>query len=198
MDSCKVPDRHRTIRLLKLLMLFFKANKPGVSKYGLECLIFLLQQQYLLSERDATQAFYGMFVNTKGKVDSFVPADMWMEWTVRVIKKHINHLMGNKNSPNIQKKSRSLCAISEIADTFKAECDTVIRSKKHKTPDANSDEENIWNDVNSMRPFQFTPSREYPSFPEMPASMRDRLDAVGYDAWIRTRVPHYGVHFGVI
>ncbi len=197
MDSCKLPDRHRTIRLIKLLMMFFKADKPGVSKYGVECLIFLLQQQYLLSERDANDAFYAMFVNTKGKVDTFVPADMWMEWTVRVIKKHINHLMGNKNSSIIQKKSRSLCAVSEIAENFKAECDSVIRCKKHKTPDNKADEESIWNDVHSIKPFQFTPSREFPSFPEMPPSMRARLNAVRYDAWIRTRVPHYGVHFGV-
>ena len=197
MDSCKLPDRHRTIRLIKLLMMFFKADKPGVSKYGVECLIFLLQQQYLLSEHDATEAFYAMFINTKGKIDTFVPADMWMEWTVRVIKKHVNHLMGNKNSSTIQKKSRSLCAINEIAENFKAECDSVVRCKKHKTPDSKADEESIWNDVHSIKPFEFTPSREFPSFPEMPPSMRARLNAVRYDAWIRTRVPHYGVHFGV-
>ena len=117
-DSCKLPDRQRTIRLIKILMWMFKANKPLVSKYGIECLRFLVQQLYVLSEQRATQSFYGMFINTKGKIDSFVASDMWMEWVVRVVKKHITPMMANQNAKYIQEKTTSLCALNQITLGF--------------------------------------------------------------------------------
>ena len=89
LDVIHLPDRDRCLRLLKLAMIFFKANK-NLSKYAHEILRFLVHQTCTLSETEAHEVFYGLFVNTRGKKDSHIPADLQVEHLVRTTKKHIN------------------------------------------------------------------------------------------------------------
>ena len=84
---------------MMMLVWMFKSHKPRASKYCLEYLRFVIQLFYVLLEQRATEAFCGMSVNTRGQINTFVPADKWMEWVVRTVKKHINHMMQN---PNVQ------------------------------------------------------------------------------------------------
>jgi hypothetical protein len=78
LDMCKVPERKRALRLLKVCLIHFKANN-NMSKYSLEVMRFLVQQQCTLAARGAHAQFYGMFVNTHGRIDSHIPCDLQME-----------------------------------------------------------------------------------------------------------------------
>ncbi len=83
---CKTPDRRLYISLLKLLLQVLYAHSSR-GKYALEIVRFLVQQTNVLSERDAHETFYRLFVNTKGTIDSYIPCDLQMEFIVKDQKK---------------------------------------------------------------------------------------------------------------
>ena len=101
LGSIKTPNRNRMMRTLKLMMVLLKADS-NMCRYADEILRFLVHQTCILSEREAHQMFYGMFVNTKGKLDSFIPCDLMMEFVVRATKKHIKHMHSNKTERNVE------------------------------------------------------------------------------------------------
>ena len=70
-------------------MTVFKSNSNN-SKYALEIHRFLIQQTCTLSEKEAAGIVQGMFVNTSGKKDGHIPADLQMEYVVKTIKNTLN------------------------------------------------------------------------------------------------------------
>lgn len=92
---CKSPDRSRGLSLLKVAMLMFKANNY-LSKYAYEIMRFLVHQLCTLSDRKAHQEFYGLFVNTGGKIDSHIPCDLKMEHIVKFARHHLKHMFSNQ------------------------------------------------------------------------------------------------------
>ena len=78
------------------------------AKYPLEILRMLVQQYSLLDLDEAHQVLYNCFVNTKGKFDKHVPADLQMKWIIKELKRQIKHMWLNKSIENIQNKSKVL------------------------------------------------------------------------------------------
>lgn len=58
----KQPDRKMILSLMKRCMCVFKASSNN-SKYAYEVHHFLVQQYSMLSQKDATESLYSMFVN---------------------------------------------------------------------------------------------------------------------------------------
>ncbi|CAC5403385.1 unnamed protein product [Mytilus coruscus] len=112
LDLCKLPDRDRGLRLLKVCMIHFKANN-NLSKYAYEILRLLVHQLCILSEQEAHEEFYGLFVNTKGKMDSHIPCDLQMEYIVKSVKRNIKHMFSNKTGKNITTRTSALPAIKD-------------------------------------------------------------------------------------
>ena len=71
LDATKLPERKRHISLLKQTMLFFKSHR-NKSKYAFEILRLLVHQICILTEKAASEEFYGMFVNTNGHFDGHI------------------------------------------------------------------------------------------------------------------------------
>lgn len=109
----KVPNRSRMYRILKVMLLLLKADSFNC-KYGDEILRFLVLQYQVLSEHDACAMFYSKFVNTSGRIDGNISADLEMEFLVRVYKKHIKHMVSNKREENIHKRVNALAGLREI------------------------------------------------------------------------------------
>jgi myosin-crossreactive antigen len=81
-----------------------------------------------------------MFVNTQGRSDTHIPADLQMEYLVKLIKKkNIRHMFSNKTEDNISKGTKSLSGIETISDVYDLESNVIKRSKHHKNKDADSD-----------------------------------------------------------
>ncbi|CAG2220286.1 unnamed protein product [Mytilus edulis] len=126
LDLCKLPDRERGLRLLKVCMIHFKANN-NLSKYAYEILRLLVHQLCILSEQEAHEEFYGLFVNTKGKIDSHIPCDLQMEYIVKSVKRNIKHMFSNKTDKNITTRTSALPAIKDIAENFDKTSGVIIR-----------------------------------------------------------------------
>ena len=85
LDICKIPDRSRMICTFKYMMMIFKASNNR-SKYALEILRFLCHQQSSYSLKVAHGSLYGLFVNTEGKLNTHIPADLQMDHLIRKLK----------------------------------------------------------------------------------------------------------------
>lgn len=117
LDIIKVPDRDRLMTTFKYMMQVFKAHNSR-SKYALEMLRFLCHQQSSYSLQTAHKAVYGLFVNTAGKVDSHIPADLEMEHLIRRIKKLFKATGPNNLEGSVVKKSRALAGQAQIAAQY--------------------------------------------------------------------------------
>jgi hypothetical protein len=93
--NVQIPNRDRFLALMKCLMRILKSNN-NKSKYSLEILRFLCHQMATFSEKTAQETFYGLFVNTKGKVDTSIGADLQMKHVVRLVKGHLRSVASNK------------------------------------------------------------------------------------------------------
>ncbi|KAL4233932.1 hypothetical protein ACF0H5_008604 [Mactra antiquata] len=102
-DIIKVPDRQRMLSTMKYLMLFLKAHNNR-SKYALEILRQLCQQYALLSEMDANKSMYGLFVNTGNRINTHIPADLQMEYLVRLTKGHLKSMCSNISEQTMKKE----------------------------------------------------------------------------------------------
>ena len=175
LDSIKLPDRDRSIRLLKMAMVILKRHN-NLSKYAYEIMRLLVHQQSSLSVCDAHQEFYGMFVDTSGKIDSHIAVDDRMEWCVGVVKKHIKHMFGNKTAHNITTRTTALSGIGEISQNYDTATKVVVRCQKHSVASALEDEMAILEDLRKLRPFEKVPGRYHPHFPEEAASILQNID----------------------
>lgn len=190
-----MPERIRGLRILKLLMLYFKSHK-NLSKYAYEILRLLVHQQSLLSERKANEEFYGLFVNTRGQYNTHIPVDLRMEFYVKEIKKHIGHMASNKTQANISNRTNAISSIKEVSDNFDTESSVVKRSKKHSAVSAFQDEVLMVEDLRNVRPFEETPGRVHSSFPNVQRSITESLDVEHYRQWIEDRIARFSIELG--
>ena len=123
------------------------------------------------------------FVNTKGKVDSHVPADHQMEWLVKMNKQHIKHMFSNKKETTIEKKSAAIPGVADIAGNFDKESSVVIRAKKHSEKSAHNDELTMLRELRLVKPFAYTPGRTYSTFQKVQPSMLCHLNAGKFKQW---------------
>ncbi len=181
-ELIKCPNRERIICAVKMLLPMMKTNNPG-AKYPLELLRFMVQQLSLLPIDEASRVLHACFVNTRGQINTHVPADQQMEWIVKANKKHIKHMYGNKNEKTIKKKSSAIPGVQEIANNFDDHSNVIIRSKKHSERSAEQDELTILEELHQVRPFRHVSGRAYTSFPNINSSMLDSFDGNKFRAW---------------
>lgn len=184
LDTIKVPDRNRLLSTMKYMMHVFKTHNSR-SKYALEILRFLCHQQSSYSLKTAHEAVYGLFVNTGGKIDPHIPADLQMEHVIRKVKKKkLFKATGPKNLEGaVVKKSRALAAMSQIAEQYDSSSGVVVRANKHKKS-AHEDEMKMIKDLKEARPFLSQPGRTFEKFANVLAPFHSSLKQEDYTTWI--------------
>jgi hypothetical protein len=182
-DVCKTPDRNRLLITLKYMMVVFKTANNH-SKYALEIFRFLAHQQSTLSLRRAHEVLHGLFVNTQGKIDSNIPADLQMEHIVKRIKKLLKNSSPNAKQESTQKKTQALSGMDVIADNFDKEANVLIRYSKHKVKSAVDDELDMIEDLRQVRPFEAQYGRSFDQFENIQAPFDDSLNMNSMEAWI--------------
>ena len=141
----------------------------------------------LLSERGAQEEFYGLFVNTTGKDDGHIPADLRMEYLVKEVKEHIKHMASNKTETNIANRTRAIYGVKSISQNFDRENSVLIRAKKHSNRSSADDEKIMLKDLRKVRPIKLQPGRFHEAFPNIKLSISKYLDVLRYHEWIHSR-----------
>lgn len=147
-DIIKHPSRVRLLCLLKYIMIMLKGHR-NKSKYALEILRLLCQQFALLSEKQACESLFGLFVNT-GK--AIIPADLQMEYIVKVTEGHLKSMCSNKTEKSLIKRSQFF-GMDQIANNFDNETHVIKRAQRHKRPSSHDDEMKIVSDLHKVQPF---------------------------------------------
>ena len=182
-DMISVPDRDRSLRLLKYAMLIFRENSH-LSKYAYEIMRLLVHQFCRLSEKAAHEEFYGLFCNTTGRVDGHVACDDRMEWAVHEVKRHVRHMASNKTEPNIVARTCAVAGVKAIANNFDEATDTITRSKKHSDAASLADEVAMITDLHQLQPFRRQPGRRHQSFACPVPSVLSRIGRADMKTWI--------------
>ena len=185
-ESIKVPNRPRMLRTLKLMMILLKADN-NLSKYADEIMRFLIHQICLLSAHDARMSFYSMFINTQGRLDTHIAADMQMEFLVRTYKKHIKHMLSNKTESNIERKTAALGGLCTVTTHYDEITSVVVRTQNHSKPSEMGDEISMIEDLRKIHPFQHTENRSHETFTNVQPSLLTGLNNKPILDWLTNR-----------
>ncbi|XP_071133232.1 uncharacterized protein [Mytilus edulis] len=85
LQNVKNPERRKMLPLLKMMMIQLRGHSMN-AKYPKEILRILVQQYSVMGLQEACQVFQACFINTMGKSDGHVPADLVQEWNVKECK----------------------------------------------------------------------------------------------------------------
>ena len=190
-EVCTTPNRSKMIRTLKLMMLLIRADNSQ-AKYADEILRFLVQQLVVLSEHDAYEMFFSLFVNMKGQLTSSMPADIWMERLVRITKKHIKSMISNKSEKNIFRRTAALAGLDFVTTNFDEESAVYKPSSKHSKAAVAEDEQIMLNDLRQVRPFKYQVGRAHDSFPKAERSVLAELHYSDLHSWMSRRIVDHG------
>ena len=109
----------------------------------------LLSHQFaLLSERSEHETLYGLFVNI-GK--SIIPADLQMEYLVRLTKGYLRSMCSNVTEKSLVKRSCSFFRLNKISDHYDQETCTIKRAQRHKRLSSFADENKIISSLRAIR-----------------------------------------------
>ena len=182
LELVKTPDRQKLLGLFKLMMVQLKARNSK-AKYPLELLRLLLQQYCQLPLQEACEVLQACFVNTQGRINSHIPADLQMEWLVRNVKAHLKHMYSNKTEASIFAMSSALYGVELISNNFDNTAKVLKRAQKRKLKDAERDEVAMIADLHRVRPFSHIEGRAYDQFRTIPSSPTKWLDIHKFNTW---------------
>jgi hypothetical protein len=182
--NVQIPNRDRFLALMKYLMCILKSNN-NKSKYSLEILRFLCHQMATFSEKTALETFYGLFVNTKGKVDTSIGADLQMEHVVRLVKGHLRSVASNKSEATLPKRTAAFAGMENVSKRFDNQTKVIVRAQKHKVKSSESDELKIINELLKIKPFDVQKGRRLVSYPHPVKSPLKAMELDHLKNWIR-------------
>ncbi|OWF37960.1 hypothetical protein KP79_PYT14281 [Mizuhopecten yessoensis] len=196
LDCIHHPDRDRMITCMKYMMVMFKSHNSR-SKYALQMLRFLCHQQASYSLKKGHESFYGLFVNTRGKKDSHIPADLQMEHIVRKTKTIIKGLGPMNTDKNLMARSKAVTALEQISNNYDNDAGSCVQKRANfkKQRDALSDERKIIDDLRGIRPFEVHPRRHHITHKHIQAPV-DNIDNLQLQSWIDYHKSRLDVEFG--
>lgn len=172
--------------MIKYMMVVLR-GKNLQAKYNLELLRFLIHQLCTLSEREANETLYSLFVNTQGKIDSHVPADLVMEHHVKTVKDTIRALGSNKiNHDVIKKRTAAESAFEQISENYCDVTNSLVRAKKlKKIPNEKDEIYFMLSDIQSAHPFGLLrPGKKFQKFATIKISLLASCDYTHLIQWI--------------
>ena len=189
------PKRIETLKILKVAMLYFKAGSSR-SKYANEVVRLLVHQYCRLNEREAKFEFEGLYVNVQGIESTYIPTDLFMEYVVKDVKKHIKHMQSGQTLHNIEVHTKAISGNQTISEHFDELAEVIIRCTKHKHISDRNDILLIVNDLISVKPFSYTPGRNYVTFSNIKLDLLDELDDTKFNIWLYERCKIYAFEIG--
>lgn len=182
-DTEKEGDGERSLRNMKLLMLYFRSRARGM-KYAFEILRFLTCVKALYTEKTAHGIIHGQFVNWKGGDGKNVSNDLKQEHFVKYNKANLMGLAGNKTLNAVERARKASFGVKNITENFDMECSIKPDTTAHTSASKEDDEKEMIKIITHLKPFKFTPQRKHSSFKTISRSSLDQLDVIKLDAWM--------------
>ena len=161
-DAVKKGDGNRVIQVWKFLLVF---KNSGRKNYSTEALNLLLQEQYILSERQKLQLKWGRFINTHGRQGCNVPCDLHMEHLNRRLKCIMRNMGANLTTKSITVAAKSISIVNNVCEVFESGVSTSKpNSNYHPTPSFSKDFNMILKVLNDQEVFITKRNRGHTSY----------------------------------
>ena len=183
-DARKKGDGARIIRLLKFMMLHFKATNKY--KYANHTFRQVAQVKCLLTPHMAYEVTWNRLINLKGKSDTNVEHDRKVEYDNRTYKDNVRGFHGKVTDKSVQRVSRSAQKIEVMLKQINSQTDLKTRSGKHDAPDQASETLILVDRFHTEGIFKFQLGRHHHFFPDFPRSLLSRLDTDDFHDWMKS------------
>ena len=156
-DARKYGDGDRVIRLYKFLLIHFEIDDR--SKYAYQSLHLLAQIIHLLPRSLAFELKWNRFVNTQGKVDTYVELDRHLEHLNKYVKTDLKQFQGKITDKSVARCSRSYFKIQRIIDQTDKQLYFIPASGRHSCVSWEDDVKQLGEQLNRADIFHFEPGQ---------------------------------------
>jgi L1 cell adhesion molecule like protein len=184
-DAVREGDGLRVLRCYRYLLPIFNSSQR--KNYSIEILNFLVQHDYSLSERQASELIWSRFINTHGRPGKNIPNDLHCEHLNRLCKTAVRGLAANKTPECITRVARAIGTISPVLENFDADNGVRTPSTAHKILSFEKDMKCIVSELLSTAVFDVCPGRYHPSFrvPRVPLHAKPEAELID---WMETHI----------
>lgn len=177
-DSIKEGDGLRVLRCYRYLLPIFHSS--GRCNYAIECFNLLVQHDYLLSDRQASELIWSRFINTQGKPGKNIPNDLHCEHLNRLCKTAIKGIGANKTEKCITRVAKALGTLDPVLKQFDANNGVMERSGHHSITKSDKDISIVISELRNKSIFSKVPGRCHPDFidPRDPLHAKSQSDMV--------------------
>ena len=188
-DARRHGDGERIMLLYPFMMLIFKL--AGNTKYAHYSLYTIAQVKFLLPPHIAEQVIWERFVNTKGRMDSNVEVDRYLEHRNKVVKLNCRDLLGKITEKSLDRASKSYEAIEEIVKLHDIETLVKRPSGKHKRKHADDDIKELAKQFCDKKILEVVPGRHHKAFPAFKRNILHDLDVLALKEWVQKTVTKF-------
>lgn len=182
-DAIAEGDGDRIMRCWKYLLLHFYSDKDS-TKYSLEALYLQLQQQALLSPRQAYRQRWNRGVNNRGVRRKNVSLDLDVEHDNRAVKEAIRKLGPNVTNTSVTRCALMLPIARQTVDAIARECNLVKKSGIHFVNTSNKDMVKMVDELIKADALTETPTRNYKHYKQFARSPLMTIRMSKFCHWI--------------
>ena len=147
------------------------------TNYAIESMHLLMQNDYLLSQRESAELIWSRSINVHGCPGRNIPNDLQMEHLNRICKGSIKGLGPTKTAKCITRVGKALGTIVPILDNFDEDNCVPASSGRHHTANSDKDLNILIHELKDASVFSKSRKCQYPSF----SNPRDPLHTITQD-----------------
>ena len=179
-------------------MLLHFSSISGFNSYAIEMLISTVQNEVLLSPREAHQRKWAALANWKGGKDKNIEIDLLQENRNADLKGLIGLMGANKTEKAIGRMSRAVGGVRKVVDVFEEQAVIKTKSSAHSHRSSAQDEDKVLQDLHKLKPFSPIIGRSHKSFVGMSSDPLENLNEQLFCEWLKRHQKNIALHFPIV
>ena len=179
-------------------MLFHFSSISGFNSYAIEMLISTVQNEVLLSPREAHQCKWAALANWKGGKDKNIEIDLHQENRNADLKGLIRLMGANKTEKAIGRMSRAVGGVRKVVDVFEEQAVIKPKSSAHSHRSSAQDEDKVLHDLHKLKPFSPIIGRSHKSFVGISSDPLENLNEQLFCEWLKRHQKNIALHFPTV
>ena len=183
------------LALIQKQMLFYFSSVSGFNSYAIEMLISIVQNEVLLSPKEAHQCKWAALANWRGGKDKNIEIDLLQENRNADLKGLIRLMGANKTEKAIGRMSKAAGGVRKIVDAFEEQAVIKSKSSAHSHRSSSQDEKKISSDLHKLKPFTPVIGRSHNSFVGIACDPLENLNEELFSEWLERHQNNISLHF---
>ena len=183
------------LALIQKQMLFYFSSVSGFNSYAIEMLISTVQNEVLLSPKEAHQCKWAALANWKGGKGKNIEIDLLQENRNADLKGLIRLMGANKTEAAIGRMSKAVGGVRKVIDVFEEQAVIKPKSSAHSHRSSSQDEDKILHDLRKLKPFSPVIGRFHSSFEGISCDPLVNLNEEMFSEWLKRHQNNIALHF---